>query len=156
MRKEIDGFCWPWETPCTPKHWEIWASEEMSEFGSIWKLKMNTYKNTTGQIAHMMEQICNEQMTTLTALCFGKKKIKAKIMQILSPEKLQNRRLSAARQLTHPPKNTHSHARNSQWNGHIASHLSLNPNNKKVPHKVGNTLQLDKSLDPQHYRRAQS
>jgi len=61
---------------------------------------MNTYKNTAGQIVQMMEQICNEQMTTLTALCFGKKKIKAKIMQILSPKKLQNRRLSAALQLT--------------------------------------------------------
>lgn len=59
---------------------------------------MNTYENTTVQIAHMMEQIRNEQMTTLTALCFGKKKIKAKIMQILSPKKLQNRRLSAAQE----------------------------------------------------------
>lgn len=62
----------------------------------------------------MMEQICNEQTTTLTALCFGKKKIKAKIMQILSSKKLQNRRLSAALQLTHSPKNMYSHARNSQ------------------------------------------
>lgn len=59
---------------------------------------MNTYENTTVQIAHMMEQIRNEQMTTLTALCFGKKKIKVKIMQILSPKKLQNHRLSAAQE----------------------------------------------------------
>lgn len=107
---------------------------------------MNTYKNITGQITYTMEQICNKQLTTLTALCFGKKKIKAKIMQIPFPKKLQNRRLSAALQLTRPTKihtpETRSETSISPLTYHSTQAI------KRVPHKVGNVLQLNKNLDP--------
>lgn len=97
---------------------------------------MNTYENTTGQIAHTMEQIYNEQLTTLTALCFSKNKIKVKIMQILSPKSC---RATGCQQ----PRNLHNlqicqktcmavPESQVKWAYHITSHLLLKLNNKKV------------------------
>lgn len=108
----------------------------MSEFGSIWKLKMNTYENTAGQIAHMMEQICNEQLTTLTTLCFGKNKIKVKRMQILSPKSCRTTGCQQPRNLRNLQicQKTLMAVPESKvkWAFHITSHLLLKLNNKKV------------------------
>lgn len=97
---------------------------------------MNTYENTAGQIAHMMEQICNEQLTTLTTLCFGKNKIKVKIMQILSPKSCRTTGCQQPRNLRNLQicQKTLMAVPESKvkWAFHITSHLLLKLNNKKV------------------------